>query len=104
MQGPSITLVHLIVCREKAAFAYEIVREKLKSDTVQRPLYLEAAETAVWQAKVAAFEAVRVECSTAREMSKVQDPVAWQKSKAVIDALNAASGGNNERMRLRERT
>jgi hypothetical protein len=44
--------------REKAAFAYEIVREKLKIDTVQGPLDLEAAEAAVRQAQVAAFEAV----------------------------------------------
>jgi hypothetical protein len=85
--------------REKAAFAYEIVREKLKIDTVQGPLDLEAAKAAVRQAKVAAFEAVPVEvrCPTAREKLNVQDPVAQQKSKAVIDALNAASGGKNDR-------
>jgi hypothetical protein len=53
--------------REKAAFAYEIVREKLKIGTVQLPLDLEAAETAVRQAQAAAFEAVGVHCPTARE-------------------------------------
>jgi hypothetical protein len=83
--------------REKAAFAHEIVRDKLKIDTVQRPLDLEAAKAVVRQAQVAAFEAVGVQCPTAWEISKVQDPVAWQKSKAVIDALNAASGGKNDR-------
>jgi hypothetical protein len=83
--------------RDKAAFAYEIVREKLKIDTVQRPLDLEAAETAYRQAQVAAFKAVVAQCPTAREKSKVQDPVARQKSKAVIDALNAASGGKNDK-------
>jgi hypothetical protein len=81
--------------REKAAFAHEIVREKLKIDTVQRPLDLEASEAAVREAQVAAFEAVGLQCPIAREKSKLQDPVAWQKSKAVIDALNAASGGKN---------
>jgi hypothetical protein len=44
--------------REKAAFAYEIVREKLKLDTLQWPLDLEAAETAFKSARDAAFEAV----------------------------------------------
>ena len=83
--------------REKAAFAHEIVREKLKIDTVQGPLDLEAAEAAVRQAHIAALEAVGVQCRTVRAKSKVQDPVAWQKSKAAIDALNAASGGKNDR-------
>jgi hypothetical protein len=72
--------------REKAAFASEIVREKLKIDTVQRPLDLEATEAAFKSARDAALEAVGV-----------QDPVARQKSKAVIDALNAASGGKHDR-------
>jgi hypothetical protein len=83
--------------REKAAFAYEIVREKLKIDKVQGPLDLEAAEAAVRQAQVAAYEAVGAQCPIASEKSRVQDPVARQKSKAVIDALNAASGGKNDR-------
>jgi hypothetical protein len=83
--------------REKAAFAYEIVRENLKIDTVQGPLDLETVEAAVRQAQVAAFGAVGVQCPIAREKSKVQDPVARQKSKAVMDALNAASGGKNIR-------
>ena len=47
--------------------------------------------------KVATFEAVGVQCRTVRAKSKVQDPVARQKSKAVIEALNAASGGKNDR-------
>jgi hypothetical protein len=83
--------------REKAAFTHEIVREKLKIGSVQRPLDLEAAEAAVRQAQVAAFEAVGVQCPIAREKSKVQDPVAQEKSTAVIDALNAAGGGKNDR-------
>jgi hypothetical protein len=83
--------------RENAAFAYEIVREKLKIDTVQGPLDVEAAEAAARPAQAAAFEAVGVQCLTAWEKSKVQDPVAWQKSKAVIEALNTASGGKNGR-------
>jgi hypothetical protein len=84
--------------REKAAFAYKIVWEKLKMDSVQRPLDLDAAEAAVRQAQVAAFEAVGVQCPVvAREKLKVQDPVARQKSKAAIDALSAASGGKNDR-------
>jgi hypothetical protein len=82
--------------REKAAFAYEIVREKLKIDTVQRPHDVEASEAAAFKsARDAAFEAVGVRCLTAWEKSKVQDPVAWQKSKVMIDALNAVSGGKN---------
>jgi hypothetical protein len=80
--------------REKAAFAYEIVRETLIYK-VQGPLDLEAAEAAVRQAQVAAFEAVGVQCPIAWE-KKIQDPVARQKWKAVIDALNAASGGKND--------
>ena len=82
--------------REKAAFAHEIVREKLKIDSVQPPLDLEAAE-AVRQAQAAVFEAVGVQCLTAWEKSKVHDPVARQKSKARNDALNVASGGTNDR-------
>jgi hypothetical protein len=78
--------------REKAAFAYEIVREKLKIDTVQWPLDLEAAE-AVRQAQAAVFEAVGVHCLTAWEKSIVHDPVTRTMSKAVIDALNAATCG-----------
>jgi hypothetical protein len=50
-------------------------------DTVQG-----AAEAAFKSARDAALEAVGV-----------QDPVAWQKSKALIDALNASSGGKNYR-------
>jgi hypothetical protein len=80
--------------REKAAFAFEIVRGKLKVDTVQWPLDLEAA---VRQAQVAAFEAVGVKGPINWEKSIIQDPVARQKSKAVIEALNAASGGKNDR-------
>jgi hypothetical protein len=72
--------------REKAAFAYEIVRENLKSDTAQRPLDLEAADAAFKSARDAALEAVGI-----------QDPVSPQKSNAVIAALNAASGGKNDR-------
>jgi hypothetical protein len=86
--------------REKTAFVYEIVREKLKLDTVQGPLDPEGAEAAVRQAQVAAFEAVGRKCPTARAKSKVQgpvDPVARQKSKVVIDVLNAASGGKYDR-------
>jgi hypothetical protein len=83
--------------REKAAFAYEIVREKLNIDTAQRPLDLEAAEADVWQAQLAVFEALGVLCLPAWEKSKVHNPVAWQKSKALIDAMSAASGGKNDR-------
>jgi hypothetical protein len=70
--------------REKAAFAYEIVRENLKSDTLQlqQPLDLEAAEAAFKSARDAALEVVGMQGTV---------------SNAVIDALNAASGGKNNR-------
>jgi hypothetical protein len=83
--------------REKAAFAYKIVQEKLKIDTVQRPLDPGAAVAAFKSARDAILEAVRVQDPVARQNSKVHDPVARRKSKAVINALNAASGGKNDR-------
>ena len=107
-QRAQVTFANKIRCignfdsREKAALAYEIMREKLKVDTVQRPFDLEAVEAAVKSTRKATFEALGLPDPVTRTKSKVavQDPVARQKSKEAIEALKVAITTQRLRWRL----
>jgi hypothetical protein len=71
---------------EKAAFAHEVARQELKQETIQQRFDLQEVETVFESARYASFEKVE---STRR--------IAREKSKAVIEAVNAAAGGKYDR-------